>query len=94
MIETAVNRVNSTPGCSLIDNVVVDERSRVDHFSDLRQAAVAGPQLTVGGYCPRKQEHNAGSQPLTTCSKQMLCCSLQNWMASSYKAAQVGQQGI
>lgn len=53
MIETAVNRVNSTPGCSLIDNVVVDKRSRVDHFSDLRQAAVAGPQLTVGGYCPR-----------------------------------------
>jgi hypothetical protein len=24
----------------------------------------------------------------------MLSCRLQNWMASSYKAAQVGQQGI
>jgi hypothetical protein len=53
MLETAVHRVNTAPGCSLIDNVVVDERSRVDHFSDLSQAAVAGPQLTVWGYCTR-----------------------------------------
>ena len=53
MIETAVHRINSAAGCSLIDNVVVDERSRVDHFSNLRQAAVAGPQLTIGCYCPR-----------------------------------------
>jgi hypothetical protein len=72
----------------------VNERSRVDHFSNFGQAPVARPQLTAWSYCARYQKHNAGTQPLSPSSEQMLSCRLQNWMASAYEAAQVGQQRI
>jgi hypothetical protein len=36
MVEAAVNGINAAAGGSFINNIVVDERSGVDHLGDLR----------------------------------------------------------
>ena len=46
-VKTAMDRVHTTPGGSLIHHIVVNKRGRVDHFSDLGQASVAGRKFSL-----------------------------------------------
>ena len=93
-IEPAVDRVHPAPGGSLIHHIVVNERGRVDHFSDLSQAAVAGRELSLRGQGPRQKQNDAGAQPLAAGTEQMLGSGLEDGVTCPDQAAQVSEQGF
>ncbi len=78
----------------LIHHIVVNERGRVDHFSDLSQAAVAGRELSLRGQSPRQKQNDAGAQPLAAGTEQMLGSGLGYGVTCPDQAAQVSEQGF
>ena len=54
-IKAAMDGVHTTTGGRLIDHVIVNERSRMDHLGDLGQASMPWSQLAISGQCAGQQ---------------------------------------
>ena len=83
--ETAVDGRDASAGRGLVDDVIVNQRCRVNHFGDLSKPPMTSCQLRIWRQRTRDHQDNAWSQLFAPSAEQVLCGGLENRMSSSIR---------